>query len=288
VTIFGESGGGTKTLSLLSSPLAKGLFHKAIVESGSGSASPERTTTLASAEAAGERIAKKLGATDQKGVLAGLRSRSWEDLISAAADPALEYRANLTVDGWVLPSSVHDTLKEGKQHDVPLIVGANAGEQRELQESVPLLASLMSKTASSKTYVYSFSHVPAGWKKLSCSAFHGLELPYVFGYVPQGLTVPTVLFLGNRSGCKSTEPGPDEKDQRVAEHAMSLWAKFAATGNPSVEGLVTWPAYTGEGGSYLDIGETLKVKQGVQQAYIAPPQAPTSDVGAPAPSENAR
>lgn len=61
VLIFGESGGGTKTLSLLSSPLAKGLFHKAIIESGSALISPERATTLESAEAAGEKIAAKLG-----------------------------------------------------------------------------------------------------------------------------------------------------------------------------------------------------------------------------------
>jgi len=291
VLIFGESGGGTKTLSLLSSPLAKGLFHKAIIESGSASASPERTTTLESAEAAGERIVKKLGLEGEKDVLAALRLRSWEDILAAAADPEVDYRANLTVDGWVLPDSVHETLAQGKQHDVPLIVGANAGEQRELEQGVPLLAGLMSKTASSKTYVYNFSHVPTGWKKISCSAFHGLELPYVFGYVPEGLEVPTVLFLGNRSGCKSTEPGADEKDELVAEHTMKLWAQFAATGDPSVEGLVTWPAYTDEGGQYLDIAETLQVKKGIQQAYVAPPQAPISDVGAgtpSAPTDNAR
>jgi para-nitrobenzyl esterase len=174
VLIFGESGGGTKTLSLISSPLAKGLFHKAIVESGSSSASPERTTTLAEAEAAGQRLVKKLGLENEKDVLGALRARKWEDIIAAASDASVEFRANLTVDGWVLPISVNDTLKQGKQHDVPLIVGANAGEKRELEETVPLLASLMSSTAKSKTYVYNFSHVPSGWKKISscrtCSA----------------------------------------------------------------------------------------------------------------------
>jgi len=286
VLIFGESGGGTKTISLLTSPLAKGLFHKAIVESGSGSISPERTTTLATAEASGQRMVEKLGLKDQKDVLGALRSSKWEDLVAAAVDPKVDFRANLAVDGYVLPVSVNDTLKSGKQHDVPLIVGANAGEERELKDSVPMLAGLMSKTAKSKTYVYNFSHVPSGWKTLGCSAFHGLELPYVFGYVPEGLTVPTVLFLGNRAGCKSLQPGADAKDELVAEHATTMWAQFAATGDPSVKGLVTWPAYTGEGGSYLDIAEKLEVKKGIQQAYIPPPQTPA--VGAEPPASNPR
>ncbi len=280
VLIFGESGGGTKTLSLLSSPLAKGLFHKAIVESGSASASPARTTTLAEAEKAGEKIVAKLGLTDSENVLEALRALSWEEIIKAAADSEVGYRANLTVDGWVLPQSVHDTLSTGKQHDVPLIVGANEGERRELEEGVPLLASLMSQTASSKTYVYNFSHLPSGWREQSCVAFHGVELPYVFGYVPEGLSVPTVLFLANRSGCKSTQPGPDELDQKVADQTMRLWAQFAATGDPSVEGLVSWPAYTKEGDRYLDIGATLEVKQGVRDAYVGPAESEeTAPVG---------
>ena len=62
---------------------------------------------------------------------------------------------------------------------------------------------------------------------------------------------------------------------------MKRWAQFAATGDPSVKGLVSWLAYTEKSGSYLDIGETLKVKQWIQQAYIAPPAAPASDVAAP-------
>jgi para-nitrobenzyl esterase len=281
VLIFGESGGGTKTISLLSSPLAKGLFHKAIVESGSASVSPERTTTLEEAEAAGKRIAAKLGVEGEKDVLAALRARPWEEIIRVAAAPEADFRANLTVDGWVLPQSVHDTFNAGKQHDVPLIVGANEGEQRELEESVPRLAGLMSKTASSKTYVYNFSHVPTGWRSKSCVAFHGVELPYVFGYVPEGLSVPTVLFLANRSGCKSTEPGADEKDELVAEHTTSMWAQFAKTGDPSVPDLVTWPAYTEAEDRYLDIGYELAVKENIKSAYVAQPGSP-APVSAPA------
>src|SRR5688572_20317309 len=106
VLIFGESGGGTKTLSLITSPLAKGLFHKAIVESGSALITPERVTTLERAEAAGKRIAAKLGVDKAENQLAALRAAKWEDIIAAVGDREVNFPANLVVDGYVLPQSV--------------------------------------------------------------------------------------------------------------------------------------------------------------------------------------
>lgn len=273
VLIFGESGGGTKTLSLLSSPLAEGLFHRAIIESGSASSLPERTTTLEEAEAAGKRLVAKLGLDDEDDLLAALRAMKWEKIVAAASDRDARFSANLTVDGWILPVSVNETLRQGRQHDVPLIVGANQGEQRTLQNDVPLVASLWSKNVSSNAYVYNFSHVPTGWREDGCVAFHGLELPYVFGAIPDGLKVPTVLFLAARTGCKDPDPGADERDHVVADNTMKMWAAFARTGDPGVEGLVTWPPYTKEDGSYLDISYELAVKRGIEDAYVAPPAA---------------
>src|SRR6185369_13831208 len=117
ILIFGESGGGTKTLSLLSSPLAKGLFHKAIVESGSALISTERVTTLERGHAGGKRISTKLGLDKAENELAALRAAKWEDIVAAAGDREVNFTANLVVDGYVLPQSVHDTIKNSKQHD---------------------------------------------------------------------------------------------------------------------------------------------------------------------------
>jgi para-nitrobenzyl esterase len=271
VLIFGESGGGTKTLSLLTSPLAKGLFHKAIVESGSALITPERVTTLERAEAAGKRIASKLGMDNAENQLAGLRAAKWEDIVAAAGDKEVDFPANLVVDGYVLPQSVHDTIKNGKQHDVPLMVGANEGERGELQQNVPMLANLMSSTAKSKTYVYNFAHVPTGWRNLPCVAFHGLELPYVFGYIPKGLTSPTLLYLSAGGGCNTPDPKPDQLDHEVAENTMRMWVAFAKIGNPSVKGLIEWPAYTEQNDQYIHIGQKLQVKKGIKSSYVAPP-----------------
>ncbi len=270
VLIFGESGGGTKTLSVMSSPLSQGLFHKAIIQSGSALVSPERTTTLQVAEERGEKIAAWLGIDETEDVLAALRAAPWEDIVAAASDRDVGYRSNLTVDGWVLPVSVNATFTEGRQHDVPLIVGANAGE-RSLQTDVPMLAELHSQTVSSNAFVYSFSHVPTGWKKDRCVAFHGVEIPYVFGAIPDGLTSPTILLLAERSGCASDDPGIDDLDAEVAEKTMRMWSQFARTGDPSVEGLVDWPPYSEADARYLDIGVDLEVKTGVENAYVDPP-----------------
>ena len=270
VLIFGESGGGTKTLSVMSSPLSAGLFHKAIVQSGSGLVAPGRSTTLENAEERGERIAAKLGLQDEDDVLAALRSASWEDLIVAASDREVGFRTNVTVDGWVLPESVDTTFVQGEQYGVPLIVGANAGE-RSLRTSVPMLGNVHSATGSSSTYLYSFSHVPTGWRNEPCVAFHGIEIPYVFGYIPEGLLSPTILFLSRGGGCTSDDPGTDGLDDEVAEWTLQMWAQFARTGDPSVQGLIEWPAYTEDNGTFLDIGGSLEVKTGIENSYVQPP-----------------
>jgi len=270
VTIFGESGGGTKTISQMAAPMAAGLFHRAIVESGSSLVSEERVTMLEEAEATGERLVAELGLESSDDVLAAMRATPWEDIIEAGSSEDVGFRANVVVDGHIIPDTVPDLFREGRQADVPLIVGANAGESS-LRGSVPLMANLHSASASSDTFVYAFTQVPKTWREEPCVAFHGLELPYVFGSVPIGIDSPTMLFLSGGGGCESDAPEVDEIDMRVADQASTLWAEFARTGNPSVEGLVEWPAYTEENNVYLDIGDPLQVKEGIEDAYTPPP-----------------
>ena len=269
VTIFGESGGGSKVLSCMASPLAKGLFHRAIIESGSRSATPGATTTRENAEAAGVRVANHLEIADDDDAVKNLRARSWKEILDASAVMELNYAANLSIDGWVLPEGVNEVFSQGKQIDVPLIVGANEGEASEFTSSIPSLAASMANV-SSKAYVYNFSHLPEGWREPGCYAFHGLELPYVFGHL-EGVTSPTIIYLGERANCNpSKDPKVGEDDEKVANNTMALWKQFAKTGNPSVDGLIEWPAYTSDGDQYLDIGVELEVKSGVATAGIMP------------------
>src|SRR5262249_6459099 len=102
------------------SPQAKGLFQRAIAESGGAiglSVNPMRK--LADAEQAGLRVAEALGAKS----LAELRTKSAEDVMKSARGGG-----NVIIDGWSLPEDPGAIFAEGKQNDVPTLVGSNKDE----------------------------------------------------------------------------------------------------------------------------------------------------------------
>ena len=100
VTIFGESGGSAKVINLMASPLAKGLFHRAIGESGGG-----RGTPLVDMEAHGARLFAKLGIDAERDPLAAARAVPWPRIIEASLavvrGPEAPYGSwDSAVDGW--------------------------------------------------------------------------------------------------------------------------------------------------------------------------------------------
>ena len=132
VTIFGESAGSWAVNALMASPLAKGLFQRAIGESG-GLFSPMKS--LAGAEKEGEKLAGSLApappakgedaaASTSTDVLKALRAIPAEQLLKAADLDTVR----TIVDGWVLPQDVATIFSQGRQNDVPLIVGYNSDE----------------------------------------------------------------------------------------------------------------------------------------------------------------
>jgi mono/diheme cytochrome c family protein len=116
VTLAGQSAGGISVLALMASPLAKGLFHRAIVESAIGGA-PDRS--LAEAEADGVRFVAAKGAAS----LAELRATPAGEV---ARREGFAFRP--ITDGYVLPTGLDAALAAGCQLDVPVIIGANADE----------------------------------------------------------------------------------------------------------------------------------------------------------------
>jgi para-nitrobenzyl esterase len=132
VTIFGESAGGESVAHMMTSPLARGLFHRAIMQSASTGElliHLERPALrFTSAEAAGEAFAEKvLGKAENP--IDGLRAMSADELYAALRRfPEFDAYGYPIIDGAVLRKSVIEAFLDGDQAPVPLLVGSNADE----------------------------------------------------------------------------------------------------------------------------------------------------------------
>jgi para-nitrobenzyl esterase len=130
VTVFGESAGGLSTIELMTSPPARGLFQRVIVQSGylvSNMELKRPSFGLPSAETVGATVARKIGAPDLVALRALEADKLSQDAYAAGYDP------QATIDGWVLPTQIVDAFDRGEQARVPMIVGFNGGEVRSLR-----------------------------------------------------------------------------------------------------------------------------------------------------------
>jgi para-nitrobenzyl esterase len=124
VTIFGESAGSFAVSALMASPLAEGLFHKAIGQSGAFFGTTLGPGTLADAEQQGLAFARAAGAD----TLAALRGKPAQELLDAATTSKRPFSP--IIDGYFLPSDVAAIYAAGEQSRVPLLAGWNADEIR--------------------------------------------------------------------------------------------------------------------------------------------------------------
>ena len=153
VTVFSQSAGAVDATVLMTSPLAAGLFHKVIAESGTATRNPDAATLamtalgpamsvksgdvnysdaplLAEAEKNGEELSQMLKAPTT-GALPYLRSLPAADILKAAASPhkSIGPANGVVVDGWVIPRPPAEVFATGHEHRVPLLAGNNARER---------------------------------------------------------------------------------------------------------------------------------------------------------------
>ncbi len=278
VTIFGESGGGRKVLSLMASPQAAGLFHKAI--SQSGTLIPD-TRSLVSAEAIGTQLATRLNAS----TLAEMRARSWTEVVTAAST-LVPYT---NVDNHYLPSTERVRFETRVHNDVPFLIVVNANDTIDPITTLKNVFPWMKANSTANHYAALFTHMPAGWRALGVTTYHGGELTYVFNY-PESVIAhfqlnlvidPATglrLVVGDLNGNGITgsagdmadvfaSAGFNTLDTSVADNTMTIWTNFARTGNPSVTGLITWPAYTTTNDSFVELGATPVVRSGLSAVF---------------------
>lgn len=233
ITVFGESAGATMVANLLTSPLAKGTFHKAIIES-TGSL-PTPATTLTRAEELGAALATAHGLPGKDATLAQLRAIPAADII---AKPATGRGLRTILDGRVKTQSIMDSFAAGAAIDVPFIIGTNSDEGR-LSGTQRVAAYAMT---GAPVFQYFFDYVP-DWRRAEQpnGAPHAAEIPYVFD-----------TLKNDRRGDQMTP-----QDLAVGSYIHSCWVAFAkqpasATTIQCANGF-EWPARTEANGQSVAI-----------------------------------
>ena len=245
VTIFGQSGGGGKVVTLMASPMAVGLFHKAVCMAGQYVPDPVSTieSSIAVNEAIGEALFARIGATSVNEA----RQVLWTAIIQADTVNKIDYGVyRPAVDHYYLPKTMFDTIVDGQPSDVPLMSGATNNDNAHLIAGLIASMPFRADHASANQYVYKF-------RRGSKIIVHGAELQYLFNY-------PSHLYTPGQA------PWWTDDDYAVSNSMMDMWTSFAKTGDPSIPEFA-WPAYTTANDSYIIIDQPIEVRTGIADAW---------------------
>ena len=295
VTVFGESAGAADIIYLLSLPKAKGLFAKAIVESGGGL---QRPTGIAEQEKRGVAYAAAIGLAADA-TLGDLKAKSANDWITAQGGLQGGLGFGPFVDGRLITEAPWAAFRDGRAHDVPLLIGANSNEasvlttlgvpaaalslalgnrlqafralygeslaedefRRQAMGDVVFVAPSRWVAAQAATgapsFLYYFSYVASARRGKVPGASHGSEIPYVF---KTWAGTALAKFMS-------------DQDRALSNTMSACWIAFATRGTPACAGAPQWPAYTAARDEQMEFGEVIAVRQPPRRAafdlYVA-------------------
>ena len=279
ITLSGHSGGGSKVTTVLASPLAKGLASQAATQSPARLGAYDQT--LDEGYQRGKALLDYLGITEGD-VLAQLRALPWQQI--AAAQQATGFATGITIDGHLLKKSTRETYAAGEQSKVPIILGAGSGETLEY-DYISEAAELM--TGSGQTvYADVFHWLPSNWRGLPGvrGVPHFFDVPFVYGdletYPALGSVFSLVAPIFRDPSCPANSGPPTDPadpnstaiittdDQYFANRWQSVYAAFAATGDPDVTGVVDWPAFDPDNPQYAHVDDTITIQPWTKAAFI--------------------
>ena len=292
VTIFGESAGGDSVLRLLTTPEARGLFAKAICESGGGRGSLLGGRKVAekgpggspSAEDIGVSMAKSLGVNGtDAAALTALRAVPADKILNglnmATMGQARDtYVGGTILDGKIVTGSVEQLLKAGKAAPVPVMIGANSadlgfsfaktkgeifasfGDHADAArkafdpDGTKDLRSLAAMVAMDRTMVE-----PARFVAATIAAHGQPAYNYRFSYVAKSMRqewagAPHATEIPYVFDTVAAKYGDAlaPEDKATAKAANTYWVNFAKTGNPNGKGVRNWPRYDPKTDTIMD------------------------------------
>ncbi|HEY2145860.1 MAG TPA: carboxylesterase family protein [Steroidobacteraceae bacterium] len=285
VMIFGQSGGGAKTSSMLANPAARGLFHRAAVQSGSMLKFVARDRATQNSEA----LLKQLGIA--KSNVADLQKVSWQQLLeaqAAASASAPGLGGGPVLDGKYLTHDPFDPVAPPESADIPLIVSTTLEdaalaltnftlneadlkallEKRYNDKGTDILAMYRKYYPEKSPYLIQAQvFTDAGFRR---SAFKQAELKaaqargaiYMYEW-----DWPTPSF-GGRYGAVhgldvsgSFREARDGNDMaRVADQLSSCWVAFAKTGDPNNSRIPPWPTYDAKSRATMVFGTPTQME----------------------------
>jgi para-nitrobenzyl esterase len=276
VTIFGESAGGISVSMLAASPLAKGLFQRAISESG-GSFAPARTANQGGTNTPSLAVAEQTGAK----FIQGLGAASIADARKLPTDAIMKAGGRFwpVMDGYVIPGDQYELYAAGRYNDTPILIGTNADEGALFPQAPNAAAYVTGVKAAYGDYAdkilaaypgetdaqavrsgrdlfreSAFAWHTWAWARLQSRTGKGKVFVYYFAHRPPYPDIPRLRDWGAAHGSEiayvlgtfdaSRGMGWTAADRALSDQIQSYWVNFAASGDPNAAGLPAWPAFT--------------------------------------------